>query len=547
MVDIASLSPVSSSTGAVVLLDASTLTRFRGTWAATTTYAVGDQMQITPAVANGYTPGLWRALVAHTSGATFPGISGGNWAQIASGDAAANTVGPSKPATLPLGPYTPADVVFPTVALSIANAVTALTGTTSTVYAAEVPATFTGDYNAATAYTTGQAVNYPAGSSVLFVALAGSTGVTPGTDATKWRPGTFDARFTSIGSPIAAAQNVPVGLSTFHNGIQSGFVNTSTQRSVVVAFGYTGSDMEILLPGLGQRYRLTVDGVVDPAGWRAAIPNTSSEYRVRLTFAAIDTHLIVVEAASSFFTGVTVKTTDALHKPAIVRQPRAIVQGDSVTAGQNIDTTRLDTFPYFLGRMLGWQIWEEGEGGTGFLNPGSLASYVKYADRLPRITPNTPDVLIAAGGLNDQTSANAAYTTTANQTAITTYVAAARAALPVALIVIVGPFFTTDQASDATGFASIKAVRDGQLAAMQALGCTQLSANASPIDVYANSATGLVYIDPINWLSGKFGVGGSANVLLSSDGIHPLASGHRYYARKIADGMLAALNTNRLL
>ena len=66
-----------------VPLSDTTLARNRGVWAPATAYAIGDQVKITAAVANGYPAGLWRSLTAHTSGTSFTGTGAGNWLQLA--------------------------------------------------------------------------------------------------------------------------------------------------------------------------------------------------------------------------------------------------------------------------------------------------------------------------------------------------------------------------------------------------------------------------------------------------------------------------------
>lgn len=457
----------------------------------------------------------------------------------------------------PLGSYTPASSAFPTVTVSAADAASTISGAVEVPICTQATGS-SGAWASGTTYTTGQGVISgaftPYGGTPWWIAVAGSTGVTPGTDPTKWAQFTLDSRFSFLNGPATPQVFVPVGTGTFKWGVQWGIQNASTSRPLTPVFGYTGTSIDLELYGNGGAFRLIVDGVVDPAGYRSAVGSDSKLYRVNLAWGSYGDHQIIAQLASGVLLGLAIEPTGELIPAALPSLPVLVSDGDSINYGINIDTNQLQTYSYFLGQMLGMDVIPIGQGGTGILNPGTLAASGSLLgsstaiSRLPIAATFNPTVFLGEYGLNDQSTANVAYTPTANQAGMAAFLTAARAAMPTTMIFMVGPMFNVDNATDPTDFANIKAVRDAQVAAFTAAGATTVApgvlgfgGNTFYIDTLLPGST------TVGWYTGRYGVSGSANILLSSDGIHPLSAGHRYMAKRIVAAIISVLSASGLL
>jgi lysophospholipase L1-like esterase len=184
------------------------------------------------------------------------------------------------------------------------------------------------------------------------------------------------------------------------------------------------------------------------------------------------------------------------------------VLGDSYTEGLLSYSRRLEN-------ALGWEVWNSGAGGTGYVNPGPQGR-MNFGARLQSdVLAFFPDVVIVAGGLNDDgelpetvgTAAGALYD------AILTN-------LPAAKVAVIGPWWPTGYPSE-----SILNVRD-------AIKRAALS-------------RGLLFVDPIvatnksqidaGWITGSGNASnphndGNADAFISLDGIHPTDLGQQYLA-----------------
>jgi lysophospholipase L1-like esterase len=136
---------------------------------------------------------------------------------------------------------------------------------------------------------------------------------------------------------------------------------------------------------------------------------------------------------------------------------RAIHVGDSFTLDNvTSDNTvsRLTPYPVAFGRMMGWDSWVSGVGGSGYLATGG-GSVVKFRDRLQAdVIAHSPDVVVWAGGHNDGGFSAAAVRAEARLCW-----EAVRSALPDARQIVVSPF---------SQFATITAEREAIRAGLKA-------------------------------------------------------------------------------
>lgn len=324
-----------------------------------------------------------------------------------------------------------------------------------------------------------------------------------------------DPRFLFFGGAVLKSDTAPAGYWLYQAAQAPN--GAGRQGNVAVSFMHDGDELEILENGWTGKVKILVDGAVittGPNGWTATA--TDGElYRRHLAWTDRRHRLITVLSSDNQWPGVTVGPTDGLYAPPMPRIPRAIALGDSVTQGQNNDAANADVWTTYLSGLLGWDIWESGQGGTGWLNPGVYPGFAKFRDRLPtHVTPWGPDVVFFAGGLNDQDAS--AYPSAARRAEVTATLAAARAALPNALLVVVGPFYGSD------GQAAVDAVH---------------------ADLSATAVGDRVLFIPTQGVMTGTGYGGTgpSSVYTTNDGVHPTRAGHERWARHIAARLIPKL------
>lgn len=279
---------------------------------------------------------------------------------------------------------------------------------------------------------------------------------------------------------------------------------------VVVEFTVDGSQFEIVEKGRGGVYRLTVDGVLVTPSAVPAAPSDNRIYKRLVDFGGVRAQRVIrVEYSGAPFGGVRVGPNDTLYYPGRPLGPRAIVLGDSFTAGFGGDA-RFTGYAPLLGALMGWDCWPSGVSGTGYLatyQPGTL----RFRDRAQTDVLNyNPEVVIIAGGVNDQQASAANLSSEAAM-----LYAMLQQGLPNARIVVVGPWNMHAVVSP-----SLQSVHD------------TLAAQAA--------SAGLQFVDPFGWVSGDTGnianpqPTGSATYYTAADDLHPSQAGHEYLARKLA-------------
>jgi lysophospholipase L1-like esterase len=307
-------------------------------------------------------------------------------------------------------------------------------------------------------------------------------------------------------------------------------------------------------------WRLWVDGMpttVDQQGFTATV---GSNYLITVDFGTtqLGPRTVELEVNDPTFGGAFIGPTDSLSR---YRSPRAVLVGfgDSHTAGAN--GVRVgDTWLTWAARMLGLDPANMAIGGSGFF--ASATNGADFRQRIiPDVVPMNPDIVVFPGGYNDVGA-----TTTPSTAAVGTeadYVyGLLRQNLPNAVIIPAGPFWPT-QAVGATA----KAQDDAQRAAAIAHDMPYISfidpaglmaAGATPPPAWAASTaygvgdvvtssnnawkavaahTSGTTFDVTRWRALSFVTGtgrtttlagnGNADVIVSSDGIHMSAQGHR--------------------
>jgi hypothetical protein len=161
-------------------------------------------------------------------------------------------------------------------------------------------------------------------------------------------------------------------------------------------------------------------------------------------------------------------------------------------------------------------------GGTGYLSD-TVGTAKKYGDRINDIISLAPDVVVVFGSLND----GSPYTPANTQAAVTAFHAQLSAALPNALIIVMG-VQKVGNASDS--LASLNdAVRNG---------------------VAAVGAPNLYFVDMFSpaWVTGTGKStsqtnDGNADWITGPDATHPTWEGYNFYTYKTADAIRIAVKT----
>lgn len=215
------------------------------------------------------------------------------------------------------------------------------------------------------------------------------------------------------------------------------------------------------------------------------------------------------------FWGIYVDVDEKIWKPQDSDTIRAIFVGDSITAGDGADMFHYgwaDT----CGKFLGWRDnWFSGSSGTGYINIGS-GGRVAFGGRLTDVTSNAPDVVVVAGGINDWAS-----TTSAIQSAVSSYLSSIRTALTEVPIFVLGNWTprtanATDSGIEGAIEAAVAALNDPRIVFIPTIDATDGA-----------------------WLSGTGDAGstagdGNCDVYISDDGAHPTQSGHDYLGERAA-------------
>lgn len=235
---------------------------------------------------------------------------------------------------------------------------------------------------------------------------------------------------------------------------------------------------------------------------------------------------LTVEMSGTAYGGITFDAT-AGYWPTNTRQPRVLFLGDSITAGTGA-TTPLTAWPQWAAQRLGWEDpWVDGEGGTGYLDPGSSGGSV-FNDRLTYDLQYAFDTIVVFGGINDRANIDPSYTTP-NLTAA------------------VGKILDNIINNAPVG------INSGMPPKIYVLGCWQphsnttgaATANAAILAaVTARPGFGITFVDPTGWVTGTGNASahagnGNADYILSADDLHPTDEGHELIGWRFADAVLA--------
>lgn len=113
-------------------------------------------------------------------------------------------------------------------------------------------------------------------------------------------------------------------------------------------------------------------------------------------------------AKGGYFGGVRLGSADTIW-PTIDLRPLMVAQGDSYTDGTGASNARMLTYAATTARLMGWQFWSEGVGGTGYTTQGATSLATRVTTLINTLTRRvagvntivTPDQYMWPFGYND--------------------------------------------------------------------------------------------------------------------------------------------------
>ena len=234
---------------------------------------------------------------------------------------------------------------------------------------------------------------------------------------------------TFFSTPVGGAwTKAGTTFSSYNFVVTPSSETTYGSRRLTIEFVVDCLAFEFMYRGYSSAYRVWVDGELVTAT-PTAVPNDFVQYWKPVTFASRGIRHIMIEADSGFrFGGVTIGPNDTVM-PSTVRRPKCLLVGDSITYGSGASQPCLG-YAWELASRLGWDIWVNGQGGSGYVNAGGYTG--TFGSRLTAYAAVPFDIVLFCGGYNDagqttiQTAAEAAY-------------ALAKATWPKALVMATSP------------------------------------------------------------------------------------------------------------
>ena len=219
-----------------------------------------------------------------------------------------------------------------------------------------------------------------------------------------------------------------------------------------------------------------------------------------------------------------VATTHKIWKPSPSDYANVCVLGSSLEiSGNGFPSLPNDDWPGIVGKMFGWNVWNGGQGGTGYIatNGGNGYSYVQHVNDCLNYNP---DLIIIGGAYSDSGSTQANITAAA-ETLFTTI----RTALPTVPIIVSGTLggntgpSTAIQNTESAVSAAVTAKNDPLI--------FFIPVSSDPAGAWFNG-TGTVSVT-----TGT----GNADAYINPAGTHPTDAGIFYEAQKYANAIKAAI------
>ncbi|MDF0540750.1 SGNH/GDSL hydrolase family protein [Sphingobium sp. H39-3-25] len=367
--------------------------------------------------------------------------------------------------------------------------------------------------------------------STASVAITLSAGSTASTIANGVLVAPQDSVFTYLGSQMepgdvfttGASWNSYVGAMTTLKGWSRKSYTGGFGGPYRVVFGYGGRYLDVNLMGSGV-VRIWVDGRPLAVAPRTDLTGFSPRQYI-LDFATYARRTIEVEVGGQINFGGVKRERDYNLWTVENRGLRVAHIGDSFSEGGNNGNNALQTCAGQAAAYLGVKdYWNVGEGSTGFMTNGNQSGK-KYQEKFATdVQPYNPDWIVVCAGITD-----AGQNATTVQTLATAYYQNMLAALPNAIVTVVGPW-------RAPGLNPSQGIFDAMRNAVAA----QTSAVAARRIMYFDTLA-----ENVQQIAGRVGAvsgAGNSNVYIGADNIHPVVEGDDYLGRYVANCVIRHAN-----
>ncbi len=274
-----------------------------------------------------------------------------------------------------------------------------------------------------------------------------------------------------------------------------------------------------------------VNGVPLTLAYGSTASLSSSVYFWNFVFATKAVRQITFEIVSplSFFGVITLDATSKVWAPSLANSFRMAICGSSYISG---------SAQHPVTQSLGWgaltakllncvDYWQDSFGaGTGY---STVNPYI-YPSRVLSLLQYNPDVVVVAGGgINDRNVVG--ITSGIEQTNVLTYLQTVRAALPNAIIMVIG--------SEAGAVGPSNAIF--QMEAAMAAAVVQFADPWCFFIPQSSTSAEKAWMSGTGTTAATNGSGNS-DVYIGADGIHPVQAGCLYYAQQSANGIITTVN-----
>ncbi|MFG2532816.1 GDSL-type esterase/lipase family protein [Streptomyces sp. NPDC048516] len=346
---------------------------------------------------------------------------------------------------------------------------------------------------------------------------------TPTTGYIKYAPPLVALAGTDVTGPYAYAgagsfaigasspdTNYVLPLSKYPNTYSSG------QGVWSVEFGTDAQTLQVRFKYISSAsmYRLSIDGrKVTDLTQSSGGTTAGSGHMLTIDLGSAAPRRIRLDFYTMPFGGVYLPPSATMWRVPL-QGGRLMVLGDSISDGSAHNTgAGAGTWFHRAARLLGsTDAWDQGRGGTGYITPGS---YATFADRLAAdVVAWAPDRLVVWGGYNDNGGSQSAI-----GTAAASLFSAIKTGLPNCQVLVLGCWSPT-----ASPGASITNTDT-----------TLRTAAANAGFPFVSPITGAVYDAAGTLLAthGGFITSGNAAAYVGGDAVHPTDAGHVYLSRRI--------------
>ncbi|WP_199615563.1 SGNH/GDSL hydrolase family protein [Paenibacillus alkalitolerans] len=332
------------------------------------------------------------------------------------------------------------------------------------------------------------------------------------------------------------------GTSFPNNGFVKNIAVTTTHSngSLTVEFDFKGAQFELYEKGQGGKYRLSVDEgngyQFVTADAQNAAPSDGGLYHRLVKFESAKLRKIRIEYNETYFGGVIIGLNDKILAPSTPIKGKIMFFGDSFTEGGSAGAGSIQGYAPITAASLGLQGWYSGVGGTGYLNSGPKGR-VTFQKRIKHdILTYKPDILVIAGGINDES-----------------FPANDVKAAAVKLYKTIQTESPDTKVFVVSGWSNKGNPPKARLEIRDALKQAALECKLPFIDVIDGityNEEGTVLIVKGAWIVGEGNAGnpqktGNATKYISADGTHPTKEGHAYLGERLAYEIIRIFKDNK--